>query len=194
MKLIGLTGSIGSGKTTIARMFADLGVPVFCSDNAVHELLKPEGAAFAAVATLFPQAVIKGRIDRKKLGQLVFGNIDKLRRLEKIVHPMVEKQQRDFINNWRRQRKKMVVLDIPLLFEIGAENRFDVVVTVWAPPLVQKQRVLARSGMTEQKFHAIIKRQMPVAEKIKRADIAIASGLGRWESRKIVKRLVGSLA
>lgn len=193
MKIIGLTGSIGSGKTTVAGMFADLGVPVFCSDKEVHQLMAPGGAAVDRVAKLFPQAVVAGKIDRKKLGKIVFTDKEKLAQLENILHPLVQKAEADFIKHWQRRRKKAVVMDIPLLFETNADERMDMVVVVWAPHKIQKQRVMAREGMTEEKFTAILASQIPVAEKKNRADIIIPTGLGMKRSRDIVKKIVREL-
>lgn len=178
MKIIGLTGSIGMGKSTAAAMLRRLRVPVHCSDEAVHRLLGRGGAAVTAVTTLFPNVLDKGVINRQKLGAVVFADEAALKRLEHILHPLVRMEERKFLNRARRAQKKMVVLDIPLLFETGRAQQMDAVWVVSAPVFVQRARVLKRPGMSEKKFNAILKKQMPDPEKRKRGDVIIPTGLG----------------
>ena len=195
MKVIGLTGSIGMGKTTAANMLRDMGIPVHCSDQAVHDLIAPGGAAVAIVAETFPDAYDRksGGIDRKKLGAAVFGDNEKKEQLEAILHPMVQASQQKFLREQQARGCKIAVLDIPLLYETGAEKRLDYVMVVSAPALVQKQRVMARPGMTEEKFNAILKNQIPDEEKKQRADFVIPTGLGlaytRAELQKVINKL-----
>lgn len=177
--LVGLTGSIGMGKSTAAGMLSALGYPVFDADAAVHRLLGPGGAAVSAVAEAFPGAIRAGRVDRGALGQAVFGEPEALRRLEAILHPLVRREREAFLAHAARNRARAVVLDIPLLFETGGEGRCDRVIVVSAPAFLQRQRVLARPGMTEEKFRAILAHQMPDAEKRRRADAVVMTGLGK---------------
>lgn len=176
MIVIGLTGSIGMGKSTAGRMMKILGIPIHDSDRAVHDALLPEGSAFAEVSTKFPDAVEQGTINRQQLGKIVFGNPEKRQELESILHPVVQKSQMEFIQ--LHENKKIVCLEIPLLFETGAEKRLDYVVCVNAPEDVQRKRVLKRQGMTEEKFRAILAAQMPSAEKCRRADFVVETGDG----------------
>lgn len=197
MIVIGLTGSIGMGKSTAANMLRDLGVPVHDSDAAVHELLGPNGTAVAAVAARFPQTYDKksNAIDRKTMGAAVFGDDGERKALEAILHPLVQQAQADFIRAQGRMGIKMVALDIPLLFETGAEQRVDKVIVVSAPYEIQRQRVLARSGMTEEQFRKRLASQLPDSEKRRRADYVVETGIGlahtRAELAKIVRELRG---
>jgi dephospho-CoA kinase len=177
MIIIGLTGSIGMGKSTVAGMFERLGVPVFDADAAVRALQGPGGRALAAIEAAFPGTIGPAGIDRIRLGAQVFGNKSALKRLETILHPLVGEAQSAFLG--RHRLKRAVVLDVPLLFEAGGWRRCDVTVVVSAPMRVQRARVLARSGMTRDKFAAILKAQMPDAEKRRRADVVIETGRGR---------------
>jgi dephospho-CoA kinase len=194
MIVLGLTGSVGMGKSTAAAMFRRLGVPVHDSDAAVHRLLAPGGAAVKAVAAAFPEALgADGGIDRAALGRRVFADAAALKRLERILHPLVRCSQDRFLKQARARRLPLVVLDIPLLFETGGGRRCDLVVVVSAPAAVQRARVMARPGMTEARFRAILAKQMPDAEKRRRADIVVPSGLGRAVTFRRLARLVRRL-
>ena len=194
MIVLGLTGSVGMGKSTAASMFRQLGVPVHDSDAAVHRLLAPGGAAVPAVAAAFPGVTDKqGGIDRGTLGARVFGDGRALKRLERILHPLVRRSQARFLKQARARRVPLVVLDIPLLFETGGEKRCDAVVVVSAPPWVQRARVMARPNMTEGRFRAILAKQMPDREKRRRADYIVPSGVGRAVTYRRLMRLVRTL-
>ena len=175
MIVIGLTGSIGMGKSTVLAMFEDLGASVWDADSAVHRLYAQGGAAVDAVASAFPEALSDGAIDRAALSRAVIGDDAALRKLEAIVHPLVAADRMAFIDAARDNAAPAVVLDIPLLFETGAEGFFDAVVVVSAPPDVQRRRVLGRPGMSEAKFAAILKKQTPDAEKREKADYVIST-------------------
>jgi dephospho-CoA kinase len=179
MIVVGLTGSIGMGKSTAAAMFRSLGVPVHDADASVHRLLGRAGAAVAAVEAAFPGVAGANGVDRAELGRRVFGDTPALRRLEAILHPMVRADERRFLERMAARRKPLVVLDIPLLFESGSERRCDVTVVVSAPRFVQRARVLRRKTMTEAKFAAILAKQMNDQEKRRRADFVVPTGLGR---------------
>jgi dephospho-CoA kinase len=178
MMVLGLTGSIGMGKSTAARMFRRQGIPVHDADAAVHRLLGKGGAAVPLIAAAFPGTVIAGRVDRPALGAKVFGNPQELRRLEAILHPLVQAATRRFLRRQQARRRKLVVLDIPLLYETGGEKRCDAVVVVTAPRNVQRARVLARPRMTAERFAEVERQQMPDAEKRRRADFIIETGHG----------------
>ncbi len=194
MIVLGLTGSVGMGKSTAAAMFRRLGVPVHDSDAVVHRLLAPHGAAVKAVAAEFPGVRrSEGGIDRAALGARVFGDAAALKRLERILHPLVCRSQQRFLAAAGAARHPLVVLDIPLLYETGAERRCDGVVVVSAPPCLQRARVMARPGMTAARFRAILAKQMPDAEKRRRADYVLPSGLGRAVTFRRLKRLVAAL-
>jgi dephospho-CoA kinase len=193
MIVLGLTGSIGMGKSEAAKAFRRLGVPVFDADAAVHELYAPGGAAVAAIAEAFPGSVADGAVDRARLGAMVLGDHEALRRLEAIIHPLVRAAQRDFVARARAAGARLVVLDIPLLFETGGEANCDRSVVVSAPAEVQKERVLARSGMTAEKFAAILAKQMPDEEKRRRADYVIWTTGTRDETFAQIKDLVARL-
>jgi len=194
MKVIGLTGSIAMGKSETARMFADLGVPVFDSDAAVHALYAQNGAAVEPVARLFPGAVKDGAIDRAVLSRLLTESPGRLAELEAVVHPLVRKAQDRFLADCRKQGAKLVVLDIPLLFETHRETEVDVVVVVSAPAEIQRARALARLGMTEEKLAAILKRQTPDAEKRRRADFIVDSSQGFDHARAEVRAIVETVS
>ncbi len=192
MKIFGLTGSVGMGKSVAARLLRRMGVAVHDSDTAVHALLAPRGGAFKAVALQFPEAWDKKNhvIDRRKLGQIVFGNETKKRELEAILHPLVQQSQMEFIRQARRMGLKKVVLDIPLLYETHAEKRCHKVMVVTAPYFLQRRRVLSRANMTEEKFFAILAAQMPDIEKRRRADAIIPTGLGRAFTFRLLKKFI----
>ncbi|MCU0886774.1 MAG: dephospho-CoA kinase [Rubritepida sp.] len=193
MKIWGLTGSIGMGKSTAARAFRRLGVPVFDADAAVHALQAKGGRAVRPIGAAFPGTVTGGAVDREALRRAVLGDPAALKRLEAIVHPLVRAEQRRFLARWRGRGARLVVLDIPLLFETRRPAReFDAVIVVSAPAAVQRARVLARPGMTESRLDAILARQMPDAEKRRRATHVIRTGLSRRHAEAAVRRLVGS--
>lgn len=175
--IVGLTGSIGMGKTETAKMFAMLGIPVFDADEAVHSLYEPGGAAVAAVAAAFPGAVKDGRVDRRAMVARLMGDPQAFARLEAIVHPLVERLEADFIAAAAAKGAKLAVIDIPMLYESGGEKRMDAVVVASASPEVQRARVLSRPGMTEERFRHLLSRQMPDAEKRLRADFVVDTGL-----------------
>ena len=188
MKVLCLTGSVGMGKTTAARMLRRLGVPVHDADAEVHRLLGRNGAAVKAVEAAFPGVKSGKAIDRAALGKLVFADPKALRRLEGILHPLVRRAERRFLAEARRERRKLVVLDIPLLYETKGERRCDGVIVVSAPRAIQRARVLARPGMTKERLAAIEARQMPDREKRRRADIVIETGLGKRHSLQALRR------
>ena len=201
MIVVGLTGSIGMGKSTAATMLKKLGIPVHEADVEVHALLAPGSRAYRAVAAVFPyfeHPQIYGRknkngvriINRKKLGTVVFDNDKKRKKLEGILHPLVRDAQNKFIRAQKNMGCKIAVLDIPLLFETGGETRVDYIIVVTAPSYIQRARVLARPGMSDKKFRAILKRQMPDREKRRRADYVVQSGLGRAQMMKELKSVL----
>lgn len=192
MIVIGLTGSIGMGKTETAKLFAKLGIAVSDSDAIVHALYDKGGAAVEAIAKAFPEAVEEGRVDRVILGRIVTEDPSQLRRLENIVHPLVRAAQKDFIE--RHKGEKIVVLDIPLLFETGRDREVDKIVVVSAPPDVQRTRVLAREGMTAEKFAAILARQTPDSEKRARADFIVDTSQGLDHAERQVRAIIAELA
>jgi len=177
--VLGLTGSIGMGKSTAAAMLSRMGVPVHDSDAAVHRLLAVGGAAVAPIDRAFPGVVRDGAVDRMALGRIVFADPAQLRRLEAIVHPLVRGSSRAFLARHRLRRTPVVVLDIPLLFEKGNERHCDRVIVVTAPAFLQRQRVMRRTGMTEAKFRGTLRQQTPDAVKRRRADWVVPTGLGR---------------
>lgn len=191
MFVLGLTGSIGMGKSTTAQLFAEEGVPVHDADGSVHALY--EGEAVPLVEAAFPGATAGGKVDRQKLAKMVVGNPDALKRLEAIVHPLVAKARDHFLQAAKAGGSPVAVLDIPLLYETGGEKLVDAVVVVSASPEIQRQRVLERPGMTIEKFEALLAKQMPDSEKRKRADFILDSGRGieaaRDQVREILKRV-----
>ncbi len=176
MVILGLTGSIGMGKSRAGRVFRQLGVPVFDADRMVHGLTEKGGEAVGAVAQLFPGVVRDGAVDRAALGAQVFGNPNELRKLEGILHPRVRIARASFLRLAQSRREAMVLLDIPLLFETGAEDLCDAVIVVSAPGTVQASRVLSRPGMTPEKFRAILSAQVSDDEKRQRADFVVQTG------------------
>ncbi len=181
--IIGLTGSIGMGKSTTAGLLRKLRVPVYAADDAVHALLGVGGKAVTRVAKIFPQALKTRRgkkyICRTALGSSVFHDAKKMKALEKILHPMVREEEKKFLAAARKAKARVAVLDIPLLFETGGEQRVDAVMVVTASAAIQKQRVMARKNMTAARFKAILKKQMPDKQKRQRADFVIDTGHGR---------------
>ena len=188
MILLGLTGSIGMGKSTVAAMFAEVGVPVFDADAAVHHLQGPGGRVVAAIEAAFPGTTGAGGVDRPALSAAVLGDGHAIRRLEAIVHPAVAEERAAFIA--AHADAPVVLLDVPLLFETGGDRAVDAVVVVSAAPDVQRARVLARPGMTPAKLDAILARQMPDAEKRARADHIIATDVPLAETRAAVQRVI----
>lgn len=178
------------GKSVTASLLKNLGVPVHDSDAAVHFALSPKGGAFGDVVNIFPEVWDKKSqtIDRKKLGQIVFADSEKRKKLEAIVHPHVWASQKEFLRLAKNSSAPLVVLDIPLLYETGAEQRCDEVIVVTAPAFIQRQRVLSRPGMTEERFQSILKNQVPDSEKRKRANYIIHTGLGRTYTLLALKR------
>ncbi|MEQ1709414.1 MAG: dephospho-CoA kinase [Terricaulis sp.] len=193
MIVIGLTGSIGMGKSTVAKMFAEAGAPSFDSDAAVHRLYAPGGAAVAPVGAVFPGVISGGGVERAALSARVVGDPEAMQRLEAIVHPLVREEQARFVTAQREMGAEYVVLDIPLLLESGRASDLDVVVVVSAPPEVQRARVLARPGMTEEKFERLLALQMPDAEKRARADFVIDTGADLETTRAQVRAVLDAL-
>ena len=193
MIVLGLTGGIGMGKSTAAQMFRRMRVPVHDADATVHRLLAKGGGAVKDVSREFPGVERGGAIDRPALGRRVFADPAALRRLEKILHPLVIADEGRFLRVRRGRRAPVVVLDIPLLFETGSEARCDAVVLVTAPPFLQRARVLARPNMDEDKLAGILAQQMPDRQKRRRADHVVPSGLGRAVTFRRLRRIVRDL-
>jgi dephospho-CoA kinase len=192
MIILGLTGSLGMGKSTTAKMFAEAGVLVHDADAAVHRLY--EGEAVPLIEAAFPGSTAGGKVDRGKLGQRVIGNAAAMRKLEAIVHPLVRKAEERFLAEAARAGATVAVLDIPLLFETGGDKRCDAVVVVSAPPGTQRARVLERPGMTEAKFQALAGKQMPDVDKRARADFIVDSGQGYEAARAQVREILAQVA
>jgi dephospho-CoA kinase len=192
MIILGLTGSIGMGKSTTAKLFAEEGVPVHDADAAVHALY--EGEAVPLVEAAFPGTTRDGKVDRALLGKAVVGHPEKLRQLEAIVHPLVAKARDRFLDEARAKGAPVVVLDIPLLFETGGDKLVDKIVVVSASPEIQRQRVMERPGMTAERFEALLAKQMPDADKRKRADFIVDSGHGIEHARAQVREILAKLA
>lgn len=193
MILIGLTGSIAMGKSTVTGFFGKYGAAVTNADTMVHRLLAEDAEVIAEITRRWPDAVTGGKVDRKKLGAAVFGKPEELKALEALLHPRVEAEEKAFVQRAREEGKWLVVLDIPLLFESGAEKRVDKVVVVSAPLEQQKKRALARDGMTEEKFANILARQMPDAEKRARADYIVDTGRTLLHSEAEVVAIINEL-
>lgn len=193
MLLVGLTGSIGMGKSETAKMFARLGIPVYDADAAVHALYDKGGAAVGPIGEVFPEAVVDGRVDRARLSKLVLHDKDALATLERIVHPLVGEAQMNFLREAYEAGAPMVVLDIPLLYETGGETRVDAVIVVSAPEDVQRARVLERPGMTVEKLDQILAKQVPDADKRARAHFVVETDKGLDHAFEQVKRIVDDL-
>lgn len=191
MIVLGLTGSIGMGKSTTAKMFADFGVPVHDSDEAVHRLYR--GKAAPLVERAFPGTTVDGVVDRIKLADRVLGDDEALRRLESIIHPLVRADATAYLKTSHAAGAPLAVVDIPLLFETDGRNRVDMVAVVTAPPDVQRERVLARPGMTEAKFRAILAKQVPDEAKRRMADFVIDTGRGLAAARSQVADVIEAL-
>jgi dephospho-CoA kinase len=190
VKVIGLTGGIGMGKSTAAAAFRRARIPVFDADAEVHRLQAPGGAALPAIGAAFPGTVARGRLDRAALRAAVIGRPEALRRLEGILHPLVHAAERRFLAQARRRRARAAVLDIPLLLETGGARRADLVVVVSAPRAVQVRRVRQRGGMDAAQIAAVIAHQMPDREKRRRADVVISTGLSRYHALRRLRRLI----
>jgi len=192
MLILGLTGSIGMGKSTTAKLFAEAGVPVYDADATVHMLY--EGEAVPAIEAAFPGTTVDGKVDRNKLSARVVHDPAAIKRLEQIVHPMLGASRQKFLDDAERSGAPVAVVDVPLLFETGGEKRVDAVVVVTTTPELQRQRILARDNMTGEKLDAILARQLPDAEKRRRADFVVdtSDGLGpvRLRIRDILDEVV----
>jgi dephospho-CoA kinase len=192
MFILGLTGSIGMGKSTTAKFFAEAGIPVYDADGVVHELY--DGEAFAKIEAVFPGTTENGKVNREKLSVQVLGKPDAIKRLEEVVHPLVRVAEQRFLSEAERACVPVVVLDIPLLFETRGDERCDAVVVVSAPADVQFKRAFERSGMTDGKFTAILAKQMPDAEKRRRADFIVDSSRGFDAARQQVRDILKAVA
>jgi dephospho-CoA kinase len=192
MFILGLTGSLGMGKSTTAHFFAEAGVPVHDADAVVHRLYEGEGVE--AIEAAFPGTTAGGKVDRNKLAARVLGDAAALQRLEAIVHPLVQKAERRLLAEAAAKGERVAVLDIPLLFETGGDRRVDAVVVVSAPPDVQRSRVLERPGMTIEKLESILAKQMPDAEKRRRADFVVDSSQGFESARAQVRAILDAVA
>lgn len=192
MFLLGLTGSIGMGKSTTATLFREAGVPVYDADATVHKVYEDE--AVAAVEAAFPGSITDGRVDRQKLSAMVVGNAEAIRRLESIVHPMLRSHQQEFLAAAKKAGAPVAVLDIPLLYETGGHDRVDAVVVVTTSPEVQRARILARDNMTADKLDAILMRQVPDAEKRRRADFVVDTSHGLEPVRERIREILAEVS
>ena len=190
MIVLGVTGSIAMGKTTVSTMLSHLNNPIHDADKTVHELMDVSGKAYYKIAENFPEAVQVTGIDRVKLGRDVFGKPEKLKQLENILHPLVREARNKFVRQQSRYKSRLVILDVPLLYETGGEKDCDKVLVVSAPYYIQRQRALARQGMTQTKFDDILKRQLPDHEKRRRADFIVPTGLGKAFTYRALQRLM----
>lgn len=193
MLLVGLTGSIGMGKSKSAELFEAEGLPVYDADASVHALYEKGGAAVALLSDFFPEAIKDGAVDRTILGQLVLNDSEKLQKLESIVHPLAGQMQKEFLELQEASGKQAVILDIPLLLEKNAEGLVDVVVVVSTTPEVQKKRVLERPGMTEEKFLSILSKQMPDSEKREKADFVVDSTTSEADAQRQIRDIIKKL-
>ena len=193
MTILGLTGSVGMGKSTAGKMLRRLGLPLHDSDAAVHRLLGFKGGAVAAIEAMFPGVVRDGAVDRGKLGAQVFGDPPALRRLEAVLHPKVRAATLRFLQCHARRRTPLVVLDIPLLFETGGQDLCDAVAVVTAPRFVQTARVMSRPGMTLERLAKIRAQQMSDREKCRRADFVIRTGLGKGDTLRQLRSMLAQI-
>lgn len=193
MKIIGLTGSIGMGKSTTAAMFREAGIPVYDADAAVHAAYAVGGVAVGPVGTAFPGVVKDGRVDREALRQQVLGNPDAMAKLNSIVHPLIGQSRADAFAAATASGADMIILDVPLIYETGGEKNMHAVIVVSAPAEMQRERVLAREGMSRERLDAILAQQMPDAEKRKRADYVIDTGKGLEAARAQVAEVIEAL-
>lgn len=193
MIVLGLTGSIGMGKTTAANQLRSLGVPVHDADATVHRLQAKGGAAVTVIEDAFHGVVFGGEVDRGRLGARVFGNSQALTQLENILHPLVRQEEQRFLRRQRRMRRQVVALDIPLLLETQGDKRVDAVVVVTCPAFLQEQRVMRRHGMTHGKLLEIRRRQMNDADKRRRATVIVQTGIGRRASLRSLIKAVTAL-
>ncbi|MBY0355077.1 MAG: dephospho-CoA kinase [Rickettsiales bacterium] len=187
---IGLTGGIATGKSTVAKQFELMGVPRFDADQAVHQLLHRSGAVQERVAQRFPEVFDNGQIQRKILGDIVFHDAEALHWLEQLLHPAVRRAEQAFERQCRRHGKAWFIAEIPLLFEVEAQDRFDLILMTSCAPWQQRARAFARPSMTEEKYAHIVRRQMPTHEKRKRAHIDIRTGLGKADALRQVKSVI----
>jgi dephospho-CoA kinase len=192
MRILGLTGSIGMGKSTTAKMFAEAGVPVYDADATVHRLY--EGEAAAAIEAAFPGTTVNGKVDRALLSPRVVHDAEAMKRLESIVHPMLRAHHQKFLDDAEKSGAPVAVVDVPLLYETGGESRVDAVVVVTTAPDVQRERILARDGMTPEKLDAILAKQLPDAEKRRRADFIVDTSLGLDPVRIRVREILDQVA
>ena len=191
MRILGLTGSIGMGKSTTAKLFAEAGVPIYDADAAVHRIY--EGEAAPAIEAAFPGTTVDGKVDRPKLSAAVVHNPAAIKQLEQIVHPMLGASRAKFLEDAERSGAAVVVMDIPLLFETGGEKRVDAVVVVTTSPEVQRERILARGTMTSEALDAILARQLPDAEKRKRADFIVDTSHGLDPVRERIRDILAAV-
>ena len=190
---VALTGSIAMGKSTVSQMFRDEGIPVFDADAAVHEMYAKGGRAVPMIAVHFPDAIVDDAVERMRLSKLVLNDPDAISKLEQLVHPLVHEEQRRFLEAARQAGAPLVLFDIPLLYEGNRTNEFDAVIVVSAPAAVQRERALARPGMTSEKFESILARQVPDKEKCRQADFVISTGVSLDETRLAVKQVISEL-
>jgi dephospho-CoA kinase len=193
MKIIGLTGSIGMGKSTTAAMFREAGIPVYDADAAVHAAYAVGGVAVGPVGEAFPGTVGEGRVDREALRQQVLGNPDAMAKLNSIVHPLIGRSRADAFAAATASGADMIILDVPLIYETGGDKNMDAVIVVSAPAEMQRERVLAREGMSPERLDAILAQQVPDAEKRKRADYVIDTGQGLEAARAQVAEVIKAL-
>ena len=192
MIVLGLTGSIGMGKSTTAKLFAEAGVPVYDADAAVHQLY--EGEAVAAIEAAFPGTTVDGKVDRNKLSAQVVHDAAAIKRLEGIVHPMLGASRQKFLRDAEQSGAPVAVVDVPLLFETGGDKRVDAVVVVTTTPEIQRQRVLARDNMSAERFDAILARQLPDVEKRQRADFVVDTSHGLDPVRARIRDILDAAA